>query len=93
MKYIVIDHGTGGLQLPTPFVFPETSQHVDVAFAFRKLYELQGYVEPFKVISAGFCTYREKEGWICWGKSTSLEVESRTEKDSKLFNRIFRVEA
>jgi len=49
-----------------PIIFPEFLNHADVA-------RYQG-----AVVSAGFCCINLKEGKVsAWGKSVSLEIESR----------------
>jgi len=80
MKYIVIENSFG---LEIPMIFPEITTHEDMI--------------PFdaKVVSAGFCEIIiscDFVGFIgmgeidvnCWGKSLSLNKESRGEIDSKL---------
>ena len=80
-KYIVVEDGFG---TQSAIVFPCTIQHAKLAQAFRK------------VISAGFVqfTYDDDGNTVnphtkahCYGKSTSLCLESNQEADSDLITR------
>ena len=68
-KYIIAS--IGGVQ--TPIVFPEHLIHAEVAMAFFALGKVSG---------AGFCTV-DDEGYHCYGESTSLNVKSNYDADSK----------
>jgi hypothetical protein len=76
-KYIIADiYG-----VTMPIVFPELLVHADVADALGA---------RNKVIGAGFCTV-DDEGYHCYGESTSLNVKSNYDVDSKLLNRMLGV--
>ena len=81
MKYIIIN---GAFDLPTPFVFPESETHADVAARLLANYAV-GHRE---VLGAGFCDLME-DGWHCWGNSISLRVGSRLAVDDQVLNRAF----
>lgn len=86
-KYIIVKHSS--MSLETPYVFPETEQHFDVARAITR-----GAMD--KVVSAGFCDvgYDQELGystWSCWGESVSLGVKS-LESDSGTLNSMFRAD-
>ena len=87
-KYIIFENYIG---MEYPVVFPETIQHISIASGIRD-----------KVISAGFCSVnkleKEKElpsGFIqevefkAYGKSISLNKESRPKEDTFLLNKMF----
>ena len=82
MKYIIVN---GAFDLPTPFVFPETETHADVASRILANHA----PEHRTVISAGFCDVAE-DGWHCWGESVSLKVVSRMDVDDRALNIAFR---
>jgi hypothetical protein len=65
----------------TPIVFPEHLVHADVADALGA----RG-----KVSGAGFCTV-DDEGYHCYGESTSLNVKSNYDVDSKKLNQMLGV--
>lgn len=72
-KYIIVDTGMA----IAPIVFTELLTHADVARA----------IAPHgTVMGAGFC-YVEKNAYVCYGESVSLEVKSRGEADSKILNK------
>ena len=77
-KYIIAS--IGGVQ--TPVVFSENLVHADVAMA------LAGYG---RVSGAGFCIV-DDEGYHCYGESTSLNIKSNYEVDSKILNRMLGVD-
>jgi hypothetical protein len=60
-----------------PIVFGETLNHSDVARAIGGT-----------VLGAGFC-YIQDNKYVCYGKSTSLKMDSRGDEDSKVLNRRF----
>ncbi len=76
MKYIVID----GLMAETPYIFPDSVQHSYVAQALSS-------GANNVVISAGFVVHRA-DGMQCYGRSVSLDIDSRPDVDSALINRL-----
>ena len=86
MKYVMITRNT----LETPFVFPETESHNNVARALT-------HGDLSNVISAGFCDCYKDEindvmSWTCFGESTTLKLVSRGMADAIIFDRMFRVQ-
>ena len=82
MKYVIIKSGN----LETPYLFPETETHGDVARALTR-------GNPDSVVSAGFCDiYCDSDKceytWSCWGESVSLGVKSLP-TDAATLNRMF----
>lgn len=75
MKYIMFQ--AGDLKYKLPVIFPDTLVHEDVAEALLPL--LPGGA---KVISAGECTVMGQ----CSGRSETLKVASRGDKDSAVVN-------
>jgi len=61
----------GGLELPV--IFSPLLKHSEVAGQRR-------------IVAAGFCDISNNEV-ACWGKSVSLDIESRPEEDAKLIRR------
>lgn len=76
MKYIVINNS--GFE--EPVMFGETMTHSDVALA------LAGF-DATNIVSAGFVV-GNSEGLTCYGRSVSLDKDSRPEEDTKLINRM-----
>lgn len=72
-KYIVIDTFDA---VEIPVVFSELMTHKDVAERLRGR----------KVHGAGVCYVADNE-YHCFGRSESLNVDSRKEKDSDVLNR------
>lgn len=54
-------------------IFPNQFNHSDISL-------------PGTLLSAGFIEWDDHRGWVCFGKSVSLECKSRPE-DSALANR------
>lgn len=86
MKYIIVKDGN----LEVPHLFSECSSHFHVANAITKQ-------NIDRVVSAGFCDYvplvHSEYGdytWSCFGKSTTLHIESRT-IDAQIMNQMFYV--
>lgn len=78
MKYIIIEYQ--GL-LPMPILFPDMLTHSEVA---------AGFPHPSKIRSAGFVSYQEHaREFVCLGRSESLNIESKPDHDSELFNSWF----
>jgi hypothetical protein len=75
MKYIIYE---GDLLPEEMHTFFETNNHKEVAFKLGVKH---------KIISAGFYKIGEDGKAICYGYSESLKVESRGEKDAKVFDR------
>ena len=73
-KYIVIKAGT----LEMPILFSELQSHVEVAAAFGH-----------PVLGAGFWGEDTEGRFVCYGKSVSLQIESRPEEDAAVMNRLF----
>jgi len=82
MKYVMIKSNN----FETPFVFPDTETHSDVAKRLNHNLE--------HVVSAGFCNHGVRENgeveWACWGKSISLNIDSRGDVDTAIMNSMFR---
>ena len=81
-KYIIVRQGA----LELPIVFPDLLVHYDVA---RDL----GY--KGKVVAAGFCEVGAESDspaadYNCFGKSESLNVESRRSVDAAILNKYLR---
>ena len=75
MKYILFK----SKHLPEEMhVFFETSNHKQVAISLGVINE---------IISAGFIKIKEDGQAICYGYSESLKIESRPERDAKVFDR------
>lgn len=69
-KYIIIGRDE------MPIVFPELLKHSDVARQMGGAHNVTG---------AGFCHITDDK-YVCYGESTSLNVKSRQEVDSKILN-------
>ena len=75
-KYILFCTAMHG---ETIVLFPPHITHADMCSAFPR----------DKVISAGFLNFNEEtKRFICYGKSTSLGVESRPEEDEFFANKL-----
>ncbi len=74
MKYIIIDNGMTEI----PIIFSSALQHVVVASCLGS-----------QIISAGFIQHRP-DGFVCHGKSVSLDVNSRPE-DGEFMDREFNI--
>ncbi len=84
MKYIVMQVlNKSGLDLEVPFVFPEIIVHSMMAEACRSLLSIHFPESDIKAISAGFTSSMAFED-DCYGKSESLNLESRPERDNAL---------
>ena len=72
-KYVIID--VDGLEMP--IACSELMQH----------YQL---VSPNidNVVGAGFFQVNNEGRYVCWGRSISLKVDSRGEKDEEVMNRL-----
>lgn len=71
-KYIII---TRMFNAQLPILFSHSDTHSVIAN------ELQG-----KVISAGFWDLDNNGKFVCFGRSTTLKMDSRPEEDSELLN-------
>jgi hypothetical protein len=82
-KYIVVEDAYG---IEYPFLFPPIIQHDDFA---RKL-----PIDNGVVVGAGFASLTNEVNaeWIvtCYGESVSLRVKSRAERDSIVFDKMFK---
>ena len=65
MKYIIVKKGS----VEYGIVFPDEITHHDVARVCR--------AADMGVVSAGFCLRRNDRGWATWGRSESLDLDSR----------------
>jgi hypothetical protein len=75
MKYILFE----GENFPEEMhVFFESSNHKQVAMSLGV---------ASKIISAGFIKIKEDGQAVCYDHSESLKVDSRPERDAKVFNR------
>lgn len=74
MKYIIIDNA-----FMTPIVFPDHVAHNEMAANMGASRD--------EIFGAGFCGIRDNK-YACYGRSTSLKVESG-EKDSDILNKFF----
>lgn len=72
-KYVIVDAGMAVF----PIVFTELINHSDM---------VQGIAPGGQIIGAGFC-YIEKDLYVCYGESISLNVKSRGNDDSKILNK------
>ena len=77
-KYIIVDNANGII----PVVFTELATHKDVA---------RGSM-PGTILGAGFCSINVDGRYDCYGESTSLNVKSRGEEDSRLLNKFLGVD-
>ena len=77
-KYIIVDNNNGII----PVVFTELATHKDVARGFM----------PGVILGAGFCWINGYGRYECYGESTSLDVKSRGDDDSKLLNKFLGVD-
>lgn len=86
MKYVIVEDGVEGLEMPTAYIFPEYVAHNSVTNRLKR-----------KVIGAGFCKLQLStiEGtidceceasWVSYGESTSLKLKSRGEADNRILN-------
>ena len=80
-KYIVMDTSMGGM---LPVVFCEIMSHASVAAALQR-------VEGGDVVGAGFCQINAEGHYVCYGESTSLQIKSRNDVDSKVLNKMLGV--
>ena len=76
-KYIIVDNKDGVI----PVVFTELAVHKEVARGFM----------PGTILGAGFCYITENK-YHCYGESTSLNVKSRGDDDSKILNKFLGVD-
>ena len=72
-KYIVWDD-----EFPQAVIFSETINHSDMARALRM----------GNILGAGFCN-TDSDRYICYGKSVSLNKQSRGPDDEKVLNKWF----
>jgi hypothetical protein len=75
MKYIVYDNG----MYSAPVIFPDSEDHGE--FAFRIVNKRED------VLSAGFVEIVDGKA-RAFGRSTSLQLEADSERDSHLINRM-----
>lgn len=71
-KYIIVKQGG----ITTPVVFGDAAKHSDVARGFM----------PAVIVGAGFCHINVDGRYDCYGESTSLNIKSNGDADSKLLN-------
>lgn len=88
MKYIIL--GRTKYVGERPYIFSELDQHVDVAILM--VGEMCSQQLKDMIVGAGFVSHT-RDGMQCWGRSESLDVDSRPEEDSKLINRFFDIES
>ncbi|MDU8351127.1 hypothetical protein RYA05_04355 [Pseudomonas syringae pv. actinidiae] len=94
MKYIVVranDFRTGTEQFEFPIMFPHNIVHKDMADITTYATGDGGDYRVNKVLGAGFCSVSvndQGEAYVsCWGRSESLEVDSRGKADEAAFAR------
>lgn len=88
MKYLVYEHTLSGGQ--HGIMFGNELTHLEVARL------IQGDCPVIKIVSAGFCTISDNldpDALSCYkisahGRSTSLNLQSRKEEDSKILSRM-----
>jgi len=80
-NYIVLQTKTDGLVREVPIIYPDTLVHEHVALALQLVMSLYGNKPT--VVSAGSI---ELSVGSCDGKSTSLGIKSRKNKDRILIN-------
>ncbi len=84
MKYIVMSViNKSELELEVPFIFPDIVVHLHMSTVCKTLLELHFPGSEIKPISAGFVSSTAFED-DCYGKSESLNLPSRPERDSQL---------
>lgn len=81
MKYIVIEITTGSIKQEMPFIFPNHLVHKDVAKNMQSFLNREHQWSDTRVVSAGEIS---PFGVECYGKSSTLGVESRKYEDSRL---------
>lgn len=80
IKYII---ATNGYNTPTPFLFPETVKHEEMA-QMVTTFPYEG-----NVVGAGFCYFNtDTHEWVCHGKAASLNIKSRADIDAAVLNRM-----
>ncbi len=81
-KYVILEDRLG---MEFPYLFSPIVKHDDFARPF--------IAQGMKAVGAGFATIAgEGESWkvSCYGKSLGLSLESRGERDSVVFNSMFK---
>jgi len=58
----------------------------EVPVVFSDLFSHSDFSQIGKPISAGFCQLG-KDGFSCYGRSVTLKIDSRFEKDSSVLNK------
>jgi len=78
MKYVIIKNE---YNCEVPIIFSDLLSHSDVALKLT-------YNNRENIISAGFCyiSHDSRIGFICYDKSTTLDMYPRTDTDAKLLN-------
>jgi hypothetical protein len=77
-KYIVFAVGPGEGGFDTPVVFNEVLGHDEVARSLTRVDKVKG---------AGFCYINSEGRFTCYGRSHTLDRESRKEVDAQVLNR------
>lgn len=77
-KYVVIEHPSIG---ETMYIFPEYIVHREAARNNTMMGD--------KIIAAGFIAVEQEGLLMCYGRSESLNINSRPEEDSVLINKMF----
>jgi hypothetical protein len=76
-KYIIVDNGSWDI----PIVFGDIMPHNTLAKGVRGT-----------VVGAGFCYITDEGKYFCYGRSESLNIDSRGEVDSKFLNKYLGVD-
>lgn len=83
MKYIIQTQGRDGKFKDVPVLFGEKLVHHNVAQScMRELRREDRTLAGIKVVGAGFVRLNSGHGLRCWGRSESLEIESRPEDEA-----------
>lgn len=80
MKYVVIKYDCGSIERESMFVFPNEIVHEYMAAVAKILIEEHGWKNPVPV-SAGEISHLGE----CGGRSSTLNLDSRGERDSQLW--------
>lgn len=82
MKYVVGVNSKGSEKI---FLFPESVMHISIGHVLQRGFKEHPLMGApwisFDIISAGFVNL---DKLACYGKSESLKLESRPERDSQL---------
>lgn len=78
-KYVIYKgFNEDGDEHEIPFLFPAIIVHKDFE-RFRR----HEHLNMMEIISAGFCQITSTNGVKCWGRSESLNIDSRPKEDAE----------